>query len=305
MSFELTRPIRFARQDTERQQFDLLFYLGYFDDYVLNRSNAEQESFWNRITEDEFDEGVKAYQRFCGLTVDGDWGPKTREALTKRFCSVPDVRYHPSEQRAAAGRPRWPMDRVTFTIVNDSGVTVDFKIFESAMAHTIKAWNSVCGIQLETWEKGEPGPNIYGYSRRIDGGSGTLAWSMLAYAGMPATSQLEQRYDQERWYFNDSGQNESGINLGAVMAHEVGHALGLNHISANFAKALLNPFYDPAIVKPQKADISVMVGYYGDPKQPPEPPDPDDPTFERARVKIGESIYVGRLRKLKEGEVDE
>jgi hypothetical protein len=69
--------------------------------------------------------------------------------------------------------------------------------------------------------------------------------------------QLQQMYDrQEPW----SREENIGIRLVAVAAHEWGHALGLDHSSQ--PGALMAPYYDGAIIEPQDDDIRRIQALY-------------------------------------------
>jgi hypothetical protein len=59
-----------------------------------------------------------------------------------------------------------------------------------------------------------------------------------------------------------------GFSIFQVMAHELGHALGLEHTGV--ANSLMNPFYTEAFSGPQADDIAGMQYIYGR-AQVPEP----------------------------------
>lgn len=84
---------------------------------------------------------------------------------------------------------------------------------------------------------------------RIDGPSGILAWSELA----DNTSQPKtQRYD--------SGENwTTEWFLQAVIAHELGHVLGLEHDGQN-SGTLMAPFIQESVRKPTPRDIQRLLG---------------------------------------------
>ena len=66
------------------------------------------------------------------------------------------------------------------------------------------------------------------------------------------------------------------LDLARVACHELGHLLGMDHISGPVA--LLNPTYNPNVRKPQAADIAQVVSRYGRPVQEPAPTPPARPT---------------------------
>lgn len=158
----------------------------------------------------------------------------------------------------------WPASKwqkgLTFRIAGDlPGIART--AFSSMTAAALKLWTDVCG--LPEFREVTSGGNIVVTTGQIDGKSGTLAWSML-----PPADPAEQRYDTaEPW--------GKGIDLIAVLAHEIGHALGLQHAPQN-AKALMAPYYSDAILSPQPHDVARIRALYGDPEPTavPEPPRP-------------------------------
>jgi hypothetical protein len=115
---------------------------------------------------------------------------------------------------------------------------------------------------------------VWGTFSRIDGGSGTLAWSMLANN---TDRPLEQRYDNgENWVWVNPADVDSGIDIQRVIEHEVGHALGLDHDGFN-ANALMRPSYSGRIPKCTPRDIQRMLGLGYRPAKAGPPPPPIDP----------------------------
>lgn len=92
----------------------------------------------------------------------------------------------------------------------------------------------------------------------FDGASGTLAHGY--YPPNNGTSAAgDIHFDiAETWDLSFAG---SGIDIFQVTAHELGHALGLDHTAV--ANSLMNPFYVETFSGPQADDIAGMQFIYG------------------------------------------
>ncbi len=98
----------------------------------------------------------------------------------------------------------------------------------------------------------------------FDGPSGTLAHGFFP-PNNGNTAAGDVHFDvAENWVNTFVGP---GIDMFQVAAHELGHALGLNHTTV--ANSLMNAFYSEAFVGPQADDIAGMQFIYGAPV--PEP----------------------------------
>lgn len=176
--------------------------------------------------------------------------------VARRRCCMPEL--------ARASQCGWRHRPVTASIQGSLPGLTDQQVVDT-YKEALRVWNSVCNTGL-VWTDSFSSANIWARCQRIDGASGTLAWSYLIQCGGSTVStRLEQRYDTgERWsrdWFLE------------VALHEIGHALGLDHISN--PKALMNPFSSAGkILIPTQYELAIVVPLYGKPVTPTPTPEP-------------------------------
>ncbi|WP_170309611.1 matrixin family metalloprotease [Litorilituus lipolyticus] len=144
--------------------------------------------------------------------------------------------------------------------------------YKSEIERAFDAWSIVADLTfIEVLDQGEDVnvPSTSGIIRvgahAFDGPSG-----VLAHGYFPSNSPVggDIHFDStDIWKIGFAGV---GIDIFQVMAHELGHALGLGHSDDGFiipelppGPALMDPFYSEAFSGPQAADIAYIQFLYG------------------------------------------
>jgi hypothetical protein len=224
--------------------------------------------------------------------IDGDGDSEP----ARRFCAVPDRNTNGSicrwNQPAWDGK-RWvgtPAPRKLLWTCDRSVPTY----YRPSLEWAWRQWEKVCAIVAE-YTDDERRADLVIQAGRIDGTSGTLAWANLPCG---PDRQLASRIDTaERYHLDPTVRPDRGtVHLGAVMCHEFGHVLGLDH-DASPARSLLDPMYGADCLTPQAWDIEQAVMRYGPPIGATPTPDPaPKPTKNAtARVTIDGVVYAGVL----------
>lgn len=227
---------------------------------------------------------IRSYQDYSGLVQTGVWTNAETERLYQRSCNCPDI----SQARTRKGH--WDEQKLFIhaTMPGAQEETVQLLLAGA------RWWSDVCNLDFELVDR-RSDSDIFATYRRIDGRNGTLAWSMLPEANLKHGQRiLEQRYD--------SGERWTSDMFIEVSAHEIGHAIGIDHVPASRGKALMNPFIQ-GVKAPTEFDIAEAVERYGkrpvvepEPKPEPEPEDePDQPCESLGEILGSIDIFDQRI----------
>lgn len=166
----------------------------------------------------------------------------------------------------------------TITALGDFGPA--FSVWKTEVQAALAAWAAVADLTfIEVPDLGEAfnaatqlsGDLRFG-GHFFDGAGGTLAHGFYPpNNGLSAAGDMH--YDTgDCWEATMDGTADLCFDIFQVTAHEIGHALGLDHTAV--PASLMNPFYTEAFSGPQADDIAGMRFIYG-PAQTPNPtPEP-------------------------------
>lgn len=173
---------------------------------------------------------------------------------------------------ATAGISKWGKSHLLIRVAGQLQ-QFDDSDFRHAVLTGARLWSDVCGVTFDLTTDA----NVYDIvvtTGPIDGAGKTLAWSQLPSG---SGQSLQQKYDAgEPWIvaLNPPGNR---IDLTRVVAHEIGHAIGIPHIGGG---NLMAPMYSTSIRGPRGGDIVEAVQRYGLPKPTTPTPTPDTPSGE-------------------------
>ena len=87
----------------------------------------------------------------------------------------------------------------------------------------------------------------------------------MGTATLPASGPLSNvtiAFDSEEDWFLNGDAPENKIDFSATAAHEIGHAIGIDHSDEN--DSLMNLHYSSTIFTPQQDDINAAITIYGE-----------------------------------------
>ena len=159
---------------------------------------------------------------------------------------------------ATRGLAKWGKNHLRIRIAGQLTQFTDAD-FQHAVLTGARLWSDVCGITFDlTADANEY--DIVVTTGGIDGPGKTLAWSQLPSGN---GQRLQQKYDAGEPWVVALNPPTSRIDLTRVVAHEIGHAIGIPHIDSG---NLMAPTYSTKIRGPVAGDIREAVNRYGEPK---------------------------------------
>jgi len=208
---------------------------------------------------------VREYQQFHGLVVDGWAGP-----VTARHLRWPRICGHPDRMAMGDAACKWEKRHLRWIA---SGTLPGISPVDHRRAFA-QAWDFWSGVANITHEPAASlrDADVVMSSGPVDRAGKTLAWSELPCG---PDRQLQQKYDTGEPWIIAVNPPPGKIDLVRVAAHEIGHAMGIPHLSG---EALMAPTYNPRIRKPVFADIREAAKRYGPKELPPDGPNPEPPS---------------------------
>ncbi len=185
------------------------------------------------------------------------------------------------------GESSWGIREVTWGVESwVTGLSQEVQI--ALLTQAFASWAKVCNLTFRRVDVNKANIVIgtgRGSRSNFDGPNGTLAWAYLP-SGRGFTGRLQMRFDlDETWIDNPRLR---GILFLNVATHEIGHTLGLSHITKS--AQLMNAYYSPPIFEPQQWDIADVVSLYGPavatPTTPTTPTNPNVPVSAVKAVKV-------------------
>lgn len=205
-----------------------------------------------------------------------------------RICGVAD---HLGDVSA-----KWPfVDLALFASGTINGVEL-----ADAIDLARKAWNEVCGIRMVMGTNPRTAHLVVGVER-MDGPGNVLAENELpiGFSGPSNWRTLRGRYDSSERVVLADNPPAGKLDLGRICRHELGHFLGIGHISDG---NLMAPVYSTTIALPQNGDVTEARARYGAPQPAapsPAPVPPETPgASELARLTIGGVTYEWPARRV-------
>lgn len=192
---------------------------------------------------------------------DGDAGPATIDLFDQPRCDCEDYRGgYPLQNIAQA---RWPdaCKNELVTAYRFDRLNLSSEEIAKRWVGALSSWNQLINVTLTLENDQFNTARIYATDEHLSGS--TLAWSYLANNSCGFRAQ--QKYN--------SSTNWNGQYFQAVTAHEIGHALGLPHLTSD-RSALMYPYARQDVYLPQPSDVALAkrLGYRNAEKPQPKPP---------------------------------
>lgn len=135
--------------------------------------------------------------------------------------------------------------------------------FFAEIATTFAAWSAVADIDFTQVNDNGLALDAAGASGDIRIGAHSFdgGFGILAHAYFPPPNGVSAAGDLHLDTAENWTCDTSGIDIGIVVTHEVGHSIGLDHEAIN--SAIMRGSYNPAVSSPLTDDINGLISIYG------------------------------------------
>lgn len=234
--------------------------------------------------------GLRFFQKFSGLQETGNLDPLTAEVMSAPRCGVCDVMPLTTDGSLPA---RWRKTDLTYRVMNYLPASiVPQSVQDDVFSESFGDRDSWCEHLEMKWTRvpSDRQADMTILCQRIDGPGNVLAQCELATGR-----------DNPLRMWIDSGEVKWGLvkgsreaNLFGTVKHELGHGVGLGHLSTS--DALMYAYSQTNVVSPQAPDIqaALRLGYAR--RTQPTPPTPEPPTDKpRLIMEFAGKRYTGLL----------
>lgn len=228
------------------------------DDFGVRHTMAQPPPDTLGTFDEQTEQALRAFQAFHGLEVTGELNEATRELMDKERCGFPDTAEYVLQGN------KWDTNNLRYGFQNFTGDLNQNEI-RAAFSAAFGYWAAVTPLTF-TEVPFNQNPEIrirfvtgdHGDGSPFDGTGGVLAHAFYPPPNGGDIAGDAHFDDAEAWSVN---LPPSGVDLHTVVAHEVGHALGLAHSTVQ--DALMYPFYGGPHRFLAQDDIDGIQALYG------------------------------------------
>ncbi|GAB2280392.1 hypothetical protein Dimus_015026 [Dionaea muscipula] len=248
-----------------------LAHFGYLDQArcVNHYNDNDNEGDDDKKFDESLEDAIKTYQHNFGLRVTGFMDRDTVNQMMKPRCGYPDIINGTNTMIARRHVPnyvllgsKWQKYTLTYKFVRN-GLAPRGIDARTVLFYSLSEWARHCLLRFKEVSQNAYSDLQSSFERREHGDGAPFdgPGGILAHASGPPSGV--SHFDADEHWSNHPVWGRFEVDLQAVMTHELGHILGLDH-SADVA-AVMYPMYDPNHIKRRLAqdDIDGIKALYG------------------------------------------